>query len=153
MTLLSMYERDDSRTVYRILADQAVKYLEHPEPSTDTKILFTNLVRLLERWRYDAFSDYVAPGVLEVLSTPDESQSADLRTENRRMEAVIPALEAAHARVYQSLSKEQLVETLQALLVQLASSAKLNEDDACERVAAARLFFCILSEGLREHPA
>ena len=56
MSLLSMYKRDDSRTVYRILAEQAVKYLDQPKTGTESRIIFTNLARLLERYRYDAFS-------------------------------------------------------------------------------------------------
>ena len=63
MSLLSMYRRDDSRAVYRILAEQAIKHLDQPTAARESKILFTNIARLLERYRYDAFSYDVAPGI------------------------------------------------------------------------------------------
>ena len=48
MTLLSMYQRDDSRNVYKILAAEAVKYIDHPKEGPEARILFTNLARLLD---------------------------------------------------------------------------------------------------------
>ena len=101
MTLLSMYKRDDSRTVYRILAEEAVKYLDRPETSTKSKIIFTNLARLLERYRYDAFSYDAAPGILEVFNTQGEDQHTDLAGARQKSSSdVVVALEAAHMHVY-----------------------------------------------------
>ena len=151
MTLLSVYKRDDSRTVYRILAEQAVKYFDHPKAGTETKILFTNLARLLERYRYGAFSQDMAPGILEVFKTRGEAQRPEYVAASRGGSLdVIPALEAAHARVYKAFSKEDLVETLKTLLAQLAS-AKVAEDlSGKEDLAKARLFFVSLYEALKE---
>jgi hypothetical protein len=154
MTLLSMYKRDDSRTVYRILADEAVKCLDHPEAGTKSKIIFTNLARLLERYRYDAFSYDAAPGILEVFPIEGEDQRADLTGAHQKTSSdVIVALEAAHTHVYHSLSREDLVENLKRLLAQLAASKVPDDQDTKARLAQARLFFEALAEGLRKRSA
>lgn len=146
MALISMYERDNSRTVYRILAESAVKCLDDPQLCTQEKIPLTNLARLLERYRYDAFSDHVALGVLEVFRSKNTSSESSRSV--RHMEGVIAALEAAHAHVYGNLPKDDLVQTLQAVLSKLASSSTLDEHTRHE-LPNARRFFSALSEGLR----
>jgi hypothetical protein len=153
MSLPSMYKRDDSRTVYRILAEQAVRFFDHPKPGIENKILFTNLARLLERYRYNAFSYDVMPGILEVFKTKDDTQRSHYGSASRNLD-VIPALEAAHAKVYQALPKDTLVQTLETLLAQLAAS-QVPPDDARtnEDLAKARLFFVALYEGLKERQA
>jgi hypothetical protein len=155
MTLHSMYKRDDSRTVYRILAEQAVIFLDHPRPGTDSKILFTNLARLLERYRYDAFSDDMSPGILDVLRTERDAKRTDYGVAGRKPSLdVIPALETAHHRVYDALSKEALVQILQSLLSKVATSTVLPDDaDTRQNLANARQFFVTLSEELKEHRA
>jgi len=154
MTLLSMYKRDDSRTVYRILAEQAVKYLDHPKAGTESKIIFTNLARLLERYRYDAFSYDAAPGILEVFKNGSDSQPMDHEGPGRRgVLEVIPALEAAHMHVYRTLSKDDLVSGLKMLLAQLAASNVPSDQGTKDSLAKARLFFETLSDGLRKRSA
>lgn len=151
MTLLSMYKRDDSRTVYRILAEQAVKFLDHPQAGTDSKITFTNLARLLERYQYDAFSYDAAPGILEVFQSDADAPRKDYgSTGGQATLEIMPALEAAHARVYHQLSKEDLVRNLKVLLSQLASATVPDDQDTHEDLVKARQFFETLSEGLRK---
>jgi len=146
-----MYKRDDSRTVYRILAQEAVHQLDQPQPSTESKILFTNLARLLERYRYDAFSSNVAPGILEVFTTQTGTPRAERgEPTEKTVPDVLPALQAAHVRVYQTLSKEDLVQSLKALLAQLATAKVHNDAHTKEELAKARLFFVALCEGLQE---
>jgi hypothetical protein len=154
MTLLSMYKRDDSRTVYRILAEEAVKCLDHPDAGTKSKIVFTNLARLLERYRYDAFSYDSAPGILEVFTSHGEEQRADLAGAHQKTSSdVIVALEAAHTHVYHSISKQDLVKNLKILLAQLAASKVPDDQNTKAGLAKARLFFETLSEGLRKRSA
>jgi hypothetical protein len=150
MTLLSMYQRDDSRNVYKILADEAVKYIDHPKEGPEAKILFTSLARLLERYRYDAFYFHGAPGILEVLEREPRTQRANRSELAAKTLDVIPALETAHARVYRALSKDDLVETLQRLLGTLARSAQPQEAHATEELEKARCFFVILGESLQQ---
>src|SRR6266851_6254694 len=148
MALISMYERDNSRTVYRILADQAVKYFDNPSTRDDEKIPLVNLARLLERYRYDAFSDYAPLGVLEVLNPKNDSVSTESRAPTNQIEDVVRALEASHARVYGQISKDDLVQTLQGLLAKLAASSTLNEPDTKRELEKARKFFVAFAEGL-----
>jgi len=150
-----MYKRDDSRTVYRILAQQAVIFLDHPKPGTESKILFTNLVRLLERYRYDAFSDDMSPGILRVLRSEEDPKHTDYGIAGRKPSLdVIPALETAHHRVYDALSKEALVQVLQSLLSKVVTATALPEDaDSRQDLAKARRFFVTLSEELKEQRA
>ncbi len=151
MTLLSMYKRDDSRTVYRILADQAVKHFENPAHNPDSKILFANLARLLERYRYDAFSYDVAPGILEVFKNESRSQRPEyVGFAGKAPLDVIPALESAHAHVYDTLSKEDLVQLLKDVLTQLATAEIPDDPGSQEKLAKAREFFVALREGLKE---
>jgi hypothetical protein len=151
MTLLSMYKRDDSRTVYRILAREAVHHLDHPKPGTESKILFTNLARLLERYRYDAFAYNVAPGILEVFKTQTDTAGMEYgEPDETAVPEVLPALQAAHARVYETLTREDLVRSLKRLLAQLATSNVADDEQTKEELAKARLFFVALSEGLKE---
>jgi len=149
MALISMYERDNSRTVYRILADQAVKCFDNPSIGAEEKIPLANLARLLERYRYDAFSDHVALGILEALSAKNSALGADSRTAVRHMEGVISALEAAHARVYGGISREDLVRTLQDLLARIASSSGIDEPETRQKLENARRFFVAFAEGLK----
>ena len=154
MTLHSMYKRDDSRTVYRILAEQAVIYLDHPKAGTDGRIVFTNLVRLLERYRYDAFSDDMTPGILEALRTRDDAKQTDYGVVGRKQSLdVKPALETAHARVYEKVPKETLVESLKSLLSKVATNEVKDDPSTKRELADARRFFETLSEVLKEHPA
>ena len=151
MTLLSMYKRDDSRIVYRILADQAVKYFENPARNPDSKILFANLARLLERYRYDAFSYDIAPGILEVFKNENRSQRPEYVGFAGKVSLdVIPALEAAHANVDNTLSKEDLVQLLKDVLTQLATAEIPHDAGSQEKMAKARSFFVALREGLKE---
>jgi hypothetical protein len=149
MTLLSMYQRDDSRNVYKILADQAVKYIDHPTGGSDAKILFTNLARLLERYRYDAFFNHGAPGILEVFARENQTQRASKEEPISKTLDVIPALEAAHARVYKTLSKDDLVKRLQELLVTLAGCEMPDDVHPAHELQNARLFFVTLAETLK----
>ena len=154
MTLHSMYKRDDSRTVYRILAEQAVIYLDNPKPGTEGKIVFTNLVRLLERYRYDAFSDDMTPGILEALRTPDDAKRTEYGVVGQKPSLdVVPALETAHARVYRTRTKEALVEILKSLLSKIATATVPDDADTRRELADARQFFVTLSEALKEHRA
>lgn len=152
MTLLSVYEPDDSRNAYKILADQAVKYIDHPEGGSDAKILFTNLARLLERYRYDAFYDYSAPGILEVLDTQHETRGASDEGSAKTLD-VIPALETAHATVYGSLPKGDLVPMLQSLLLSLATCKASDEVRTRAEFQDTRRFFFTLAESLKERHA
>jgi hypothetical protein len=149
MTLLSMYKRDDSRTVYRILAEEAVNYFNHPKAGTENKILFTNLARLLERYRYDAFSYHVAPGILEVFKTENDMQRTNFGAASGKVN-VIPALETAHANVYGTLSRDDVAQTLKRLLSRLAASKVPDDPNTDEDIANARRFFVALCEGLKE---
>lgn len=150
MTLLSMYKRDDSRNVYRILADQAVKYIDHPTGGPEARILFTNLARLLERYRYDAFFSYGAPGILEVFSKEHRAQHADRAEPTPRTLDVIPALEKAHETVYKALSKDDLVKRLQELLGTLADNQTPSEGHPNNEIQNVRLFFATLAKTLDE---
>jgi hypothetical protein len=149
-----MYKRHDSRTVYRILAQQAVIYLDHPKAGTDGRIVFTNVMRLLERYRYDAFSDDMTPGILEALRTKDDTKRTDYGVVGRKPSLdVIPALETAHARVYEKLSKDTLVEALKSLLSKVVAAKVPDDANTKKELADARRFFETLSEVLKEHRA
>jgi hypothetical protein len=150
MTLLSMYKRDDSRNVYKILADQAVKYIDHPTGGSEARILFANLARLLERYRYDAFFSHGAPGILEVFSREHRTLHADKVESTPKTLDVIPALQKAHEHVYKALSKDDLVKKLQELLVTLSNIQTSVEVDTDSEIKNARLFFVTLAEKLNE---
>jgi transposase-like protein len=152
MSLLSMYRRDDSRAVYRILAEQAIKHLDQPTAARESKILFTNIARLLERYRYDAFSYDVAPGILEVFNRKSDAQYTNYGSSDKTLD-VISALEAAHARVYGGISKDALVESLEQSLTQLATAHVPDDQETKDHLAKMRLFFVALLEGLKERPA
>jgi len=105
----------NATTVARIsiLGRASRQVFRSPKPGTESKILLTNLSRLLQRYRYDAFSYDDAPGILEVFKTKGESQGGEYVTTSAKASLeVIPALEAAHARVYQAISREDLVAVL-----------------------------------------
>lgn len=149
MTLLSMYKRDDSRMVYRILAEEAVRFFDHPQAGTENKILFINLARLLERYRYNAFSYDVAPGILEVFKTENDTQHTNFGVARRKVD-MIPALETARAHAYGTLSRDDMVQSLKTLLAQLSSSEVPDDPNTKENIAKARRFFEALCEGLKE---
>jgi hypothetical protein len=153
MTLLSMYKPDDSRNVYKILADQAVKYIDHPTGGPEARILFKNLARLLERYRYNFFFNHGAPGILEVLAREDHVPRASKEDAVSKTLDVIPALECAHARAYKTMPKEELVPMLQEFLVKLASYQRPEDALPARDLQNARLFFVTLADTLNERRA
>lgn len=150
MTLLSMYQRDDSRNVYKILANQAVKYIDHPTGGAEARILFKNLARLLERYRYDFFLNHGAPGILEVFARDRKTERASKGDAASKTLGVLPALECAHARVYNTMPKDELVPMLQELLVTLAGCQRPEDVPPASDIKNARLFFATLADTLNE---
>ena len=68
MSIISVYETDNSGLLYERFASLAVSYLDSPIEAVKpaAQIPLENLFRLLEMYKYDAFSDESRSGILAV---------------------------------------------------------------------------------------
>lgn len=97
MSIISVYESDMSDALYKRFAVLASSYLDSPKKAncSAAHIPLENLFRLLEMYRYDAFSD--------------ESRAGILAVENRKEQVVARSSKAAwHTNVENALNKVML---------------------------------------------
>jgi len=150
MPLISMYERDNSRTVYRMLSDKAVQQFDTPPSDEIDRLLFKSLARLLEHYRYDAFSDRDPIGVLDAAHPGSKTRRTHASGPGSNFAAVRNALAAAQLTVFGHQARDEVVEFLQSILANLIAGTGSNIADA-ENRERAKQFFVAFSEVLRGH--
>lgn len=145
MAIHSLASGSDPKVVCGLLAREALKALQgQPQQPNQAPqhVFFTNLIRLLEIYRYDLFTDLRPKGVL-VRQRSERSATQSVTAEN--MNAVRSALQAAHRQVFGQQSTEQVVEFLQGVL----SAMKDGQHRSAEDLASVRSFIEAFSAHLK----
>lgn len=150
MPLISMYERDNSRTVYRMLSEKAIEQFDAPPKDEIDRLLFKSLARLLEHYRYDSFADRDPVGVLDAVHPGLRPRRASALGHGANFADVRSALETAQRSVFGQKPRDQVVEFLQGVLAAfIGGSGEESVASASER-HLAKQFFAAFSERLRD---
>lgn len=143
MSIISLFPSDHSDLLCRRYATAVSHYFEDPSAAKESvaQVPLENLFRVLEMYRYDAFSDEHRRGVL-ALESRDESH--DLRHESHWHIPIQEALEKAMTEVFIGVAKETAVPELQASLRQFVTGEAVppSSSEKC------RTFFVKFSESL-----
>lgn len=114
MSITSSFRMDDSTELAKQFASMAAAYVDNP-PNTKIDpaalVPLENVFRLLEMFRYDAFSDESHEGVL-AMSAPDQIYRVRVETKPW-YDQILRALQAALLETYGNQSKEAAIEELQ----------------------------------------
>ncbi len=127
MSILSVYETDKSDLLYKRFAFLASSYLDKPsEAKTPTaQIPLENLFRLLEMFRYDAFSDESRRGILAVGNINDHIITGSVK--DCWHTNVKNALRNAMDSVFDQIPKEEAINELEQTLRRLADNCDIEE--------------------------
>lgn len=138
MSTMSLLGFDQSDRLAKRFASLASAYLETPSQakSPAAKIPLENMFRLLQMFRYDAFSDEPRSGVLELTPLRDLNGRLALGTDWHTHIGV--ALDAAFNDVFRGASKDEAVGEVQSTLAWLVTST--NEPSELVRNRAKAFF-------------
>lgn len=145
MSILSVYETDKSDLLYKRFAFLASSYLDQPsEAKTPTaQIPLENLFRLLEMFRYDAFSDESRRGILAVGNINDHIVTSSVK--DCWHTNVENALHNAMDSVFGQIPKEEAINELEQTLRWLAADGDIKETSRNK----AKIFFTKFIEELK----
>jgi hypothetical protein len=145
MTIAERSQTSDLRVVYGLLANSALKELDHPANST-SEVYFVNLVRLLDMYKHGKFSGHRPHGVLE--SKPLRQYS--LVNRDRGEKDVRHALDVARRHADPSSETEPFVSSLRETLLTLARGN--SKSVSTESISLLKRFITKLAEELRDRP-
>lgn len=116
MSIISAYEADNSSFLCKRFASLATSYFDEPSVAKDPVALvpLENLFRILEMYRYDAFSDESRMGVL-ALGDP-EDHSIIGQAESNWHTGIKGALDSAMRDTFGEMPKDTAVSELQEAL-------------------------------------
>ena len=135
---MSLLGLDQSDRLAKRFASLASAYLETPSQaqSPAAKIPLENMFRLLQMFRYDAFSDEPRSGVLELTPLRDLNERFALGTDWHTHIGV--ALDVAFKDVFHGSSKDEAVGEVQSALSWLVTNS--NEPPESVRIRAKAFF-------------
>ena len=129
-------QRSDATVLYGILARAALERFDSPPgEGSERDVYFTNLIRLLEMYRYQTLKQIQMQGVLDVRPLGREM----LGPEDDKTDLVEQALDSARLAIWPSESKEDVTTLLQSVLKKLRDlgAQSINEP---EKLATTRRF-------------
>jgi len=144
MSIISTYKSDNSDAMYKRFASLASIYLDSPDLVTQpsTHIPLENIYRLLEMYRYDAFSDESRAGILV---TSSAGKRVSIPSIDKPWQVnIVNALNSATADIYKDLDKELVVDDLEETLRLLSTNEKAEPGGKTR----AKEFFKKFIEGL-----
>ena len=122
MSMISSYDIDNSDTLYKRYAILARSYLDKPEarkPKTAV-IPLENLYRLLEMYRYNAFSDERRSGILDL------DNDEPYPTVKGWHSNVSRALDLAKEEVFSTIAKTNMIDELESSLRKIACNREIG---------------------------
>lgn len=146
MAIHSLATGSDPKVVCGLLAREALKAFSGQVAYTDEApeyAFFTNLIRLLELYRYDLFAGLSPKGILV------RQRAARRSTQNvadQNMSPVKTALELAHREIFGERPTEEVVEFLQRVLTAVRDGQPRSDDD----VATVRRFIETFGSRLKD---
>lgn len=133
MSTVSFLQADRSDLLAKRFAYLASTYFDHPEDAREpaAKIPLENLFRMLQMFRYDAFSDEPRSGVLELRGL---DQHCNLTGSDQLWHQQIEsALKTALAEAFGNTPKGEAIENVQSVLAWLAVDGPAPSDDVRTR--------------------
>jgi hypothetical protein len=145
MSTMSLLGLDHTDRLAKRFASLATQYLDTPnDAQTDAaKIPLENLFRLLQMYRYDAFSDEPRSGVLELRPLLDASDV--FGREDNWHKQIGTALDVALNDVFKGAPREEAVSQVQSALCWLVTNANEPPQEVRER---AKAFFARFATSL-----
>lgn len=125
MSIISIYETDNSDFTYKRFASVASAYLDEPltKRSDTARVPLENIFRLLEMYRFNAFSDESRCGVLAL----DNVNPGPSEIEWHKKIKV--ALDLAVTSVYENLSRrEKAVDEMEEALRHIAEGEQMENE-------------------------
>lgn len=122
MSTISLHQQDRSDVLCRRFAHLASSYFDSPDEARtlEARIPLENLFRILQMYRYQAFSDPRRSGILALRSIGQENEL--LAAEESWHEKIESALSHALAEAFgQNISKDDALSEIQASLRWLAT--------------------------------
>ncbi len=146
MSLITMIELDDSKTLCGLLATKTLECLNrvpHPTPAETELVMLTNIFRILQMYRYDTFSDYSPQGILDAIESDTRLPVAGVPKPwfvdvKQALDAALQSVNAANK------PKERVIEDVQGVLTEIAEG---NQPDPL-LAGQAKQFFQEFSERL-----
>lgn len=128
MSIISAYESDKSDLLYKRFAFLASSYLDTPYKAAEqaAQVPLENLYRLLEMYKYDAFSDESRSGILAVENTNNFNTLPS--SENSWHENIKKALNNAMHESFKGVEKNNAIEELEDNLRFLSKKTKIEPD-------------------------
>jgi hypothetical protein len=142
MLIAESTRRSRLSVLYGILAQSALSQFDANPPKTRRSAYFQNLITLLEMYRYETLRQPSHRAVLD----RRETTKREFQQENMEAEVVERALKAAHNAVYATMSKEQMVEHLKGLFLQITQK---DFNLAAKDIRHAKLFLETFAKALR----
>ncbi len=134
MSTMSRFEADHSEELARRFAHLAAAYFDHPSDAKvpAARIPLENLFRMLQMFRYDAFSDEPRSGILEMRGFDEQMPwpVSDEQWHSRIEAALRTALNDAFGN---NANKDEAVDAVQAALRWLATNANAPSPDVLQR--------------------
>lgn len=123
MSIIASYDFNDSTAQYKRFASLAVNYVDNPAMAKApiAQIPLENFYRLLEMFRYDAFSDEPHCGVLELDAHNEDEAGSRTGWESQIVGALNAAVNGTFA------SKNEAINEMEEVLRQLVRNASLDE--------------------------
>jgi hypothetical protein len=131
MSIITSYEVDQSAALAKRYASLAATFLSNPSAgkTKEAQIPLENLFRILEMYRYEAFSDENRRGILAVRGF----ENAGSRVESEDWQTpIVAALETALNEAFDlsTTSKEAAIDALVAVLQDLAVKGEVVQETA-----------------------
>lgn len=124
--------------IFGSLAARAAVLFGEPEGATLDSSALQNVYRLLEIYRYDAFSNITPSGVLQTRDPPQQQAMANA-------EGIKAAMDAARQEAFPETPKDAAITELQSVVRALATKTAAQP----EAMAKTRTFFEMLAQNLR----
>jgi hypothetical protein len=132
MSINSSYELDQSAALARRYASLAASFLANPKKGSteEAQVPLENLFRILEMYRYDAFSDENRRGVLAVRGF--RGTLAARHNGEEWQAPIVLALEKALSDAFdlKSISKDAAIDSLVHVLQDLSAKGEVSEKEA-----------------------
>lgn len=142
MLVAESTRRSRLSVLYGILAQSALSQFDTNPPETRRTAYFQNLIKLLEMYRYGTLRQPSHRAVLD----RRETTKREFEQEKLEAEVVERALKAAHKVAYETMSKEQMVEHLKQLFLQITQE---HFTFAASDIRQAKLFLETFAKALR----
>ena len=136
VSTMSLIDLDQSDGLAKRFAYLATTYFNEPDEAKTqaAKIPLENLFRMLQMFRYDAFSDEPRSGILDLEGFGDQNRTA--RVEDQWHRKIRAAISSALGEVFAGVSQDEALTNVQSTLTWLATNKNPPPPDVQARTRA-----------------